>query len=88
MFWPLVHLWLEVFLLWFLTWEGSAIQRRGLLKTLTESEIGVHYKIIHIKISQFTKFEVLSLDCNHVESFQKNRQNKDFCMDLEVVFSE
>ena len=26
----------------------------------------------HIKISQFTKFEVLSLDCNHVENFQKS----------------
>ena len=25
----------------------------------------------HIKISQFTKFEVLSLDCNHVGGLQK-----------------
>ena len=34
---------------------------------------GVHQKKDHIKISQFTKFEVLSLDCNHihVEGFQK-----------------
>ena len=33
--------------------------------------IGVHRKKDHIKISRFTKFEVLSLDCNHVEGFQK-----------------
>ena len=26
----------------------------------------------HIKISQFTKFGDLSLDCNHVEGFQKS----------------
>ena len=31
----------------------------------------VHHKKDHIKISQFTKFEVLLLDCNHVEGFQK-----------------
>ena len=30
------------------------------------------HKKDHIKISQFTKFEVLSLDCNHVEGFQKS----------------
>ena len=26
----------------------------------------------HIKIIRFTKFEVLSLDCNHVKGFQKS----------------
>ena len=36
------------------------------------SEIGVNYKKGHIKISQFTKFDVLSLDFNHEESFQKS----------------
>ena len=35
-------------------------------------EIGVHHKNDHIKISQFTKCEVLSLDCNHVEGVQKS----------------
>ena len=35
-------------------------------------EIEVRHKKDHIKISQFTKFEVLSLDCNHVE-IGKNR---------------
>ena len=35
------------------------------------SEIGVLHKKDHIKISQFTKFEVVSLDCNHGEGFQK-----------------
>ena len=39
------------------------------------SENGVHHKKDHIKISQFTKFEVLLLDCNHVEGFQ-NMKNK------------
>ena len=32
---------------------------------------GVHHKKHHVKISQITKFEVLLLDCNHVEDFQK-----------------
>ena len=36
--------------------------------------IGVHRKKDDIKISQFTKFEVLSLDCNHVEGFQKAKK--------------
>ena len=30
----------------------------------------------HIKISQFTKFEVLSLDCNHVERFKKKKKKR------------
>ena len=35
---------------------------------------GVHHKKDHIKINQFIKFEVLSLDCNHVEVFQKSKK--------------
>ena len=35
------------------------------------SEIGVHHKKDHKEISQFTKFEVMLLDCNHAEGFQK-----------------
>ena len=31
----------------------------------------------HIKISQFTKFEVLSLDCNYAEGFQKSEMGDD-----------
>ena len=31
-----------------------------------------------IKISQFTKFEVLPLDCNYVEGFQKSGKIRDF----------
>ena len=30
-----------------------------------------HHKKDHIKISQFTICELLSLDCSHVEGFQK-----------------
>ena len=33
-----------------------------------------HHKKDHIKICLFTKFEVLSLDCNHVEGFQKSEK--------------
>ena len=29
----------------------------------------------HIEISQFNKFEVLLLDCNHMEGFQKSETN-------------
>ena len=29
-------------------------------------KIGAHHKKDHIKISQFTKFGVVLLDCNHV----------------------
>ena len=36
---------------------------------------GVHHKKDHIKISQFTKFEVLSSDYNHVEGFQISGKN-------------
>ena len=36
------------------------------------------YKKDHIKISQFTKFEVLSLDCNHVEGYKKSEKIRDF----------
>ena len=32
------------------------------------SVIEVHRKKDHIEITLFTKFEVLSLDCNHVEA--------------------
>ena len=35
---------------------------------------GVHHKKDHIKISQFTKFEVLWSDYNHVEGFQKSEK--------------
>ena len=35
---------------------------------------GVHHKKDHIKVSQFTKFEVLPLDCNHVKGFQKSEK--------------
>ena len=41
---------------------------------ILKSEIGVHHKKNHMKISQFTKFEVLSFDCNHVEGFQKSEK--------------
>ena len=40
--------------------------------------IGVHYKKDRIKISQFTKYEVLSLDCNRVEGFQKIEKIRNF----------
>ena len=36
--------------------------------------IGVHLKKDHIKIRQCTKFEVLSLDCNHVQGFQRSEK--------------
>ena len=36
--------------------------------------MGVHDKKDHIKISPFTKFEALSIVCNHVESFQKSEK--------------
>ena len=39
------------------------------------SEVEVHRKKDHIKIRQFTKFELLSLDSNHLEGFQKSEQN-------------
>ena len=32
----------------------------------------------HIKISQFTKFVVLSSDCDHVEGFQKSEKLETF----------
>ena len=35
------------------------------------SEIRVHHKIDCIKIKQFTKFEVMLLDCFYAEGFQK-----------------
>ena len=38
--------------------------------------IVVHHKKDHIKISQFTKFEVLLLDYNRVEGFQKSVKKK------------
>ena len=38
----------------------------------------LHYKKNHIKISQFTRFEVLSLHCNHEEGFQKSEKIKEF----------
>ena len=44
-----------------------------------QSEIGVLHKKGHIKISQFTKFEVLSLDCNHVEGFQISEKLETLC---------
>ena len=34
----------------------------------------VHHKKDHIKFSQFTKFEVLSLECDHVEVFQNSEK--------------
>ena len=37
-------------------------------------KIGVHYKKDHIKVSQFTKFEVLLLDCNRGKGFQKSEK--------------
>ena len=37
-----------------------------------ELELIKNWKEDHIKISRFTKFEVLSLDCDHVEGFQKS----------------
>ena len=49
--------------------------------------IGVHHKKGHINISQFTKVEVLSLDCNHVEGFQKSEKIRD-CMELGDAISE
>ena len=36
----------------------------------------------HIKIRQFTKFEVTSLDCNQVEGFQKLEKIRDICMEI------
>ena len=33
-----------------------------------------NHKKDHFKISQFAKFEVLSLDCNHVEGFQNSEK--------------
>ena len=42
------------------------------VKTFIQSEIVVHHEKDHTKITQFTKFEVLSLDYNHVEGFQKS----------------
>ena len=42
------------------------------------SEIGVHHKKDQIKISQFTKFEFLSLDCNHEEGFQNSEKLETF----------
>ena len=39
-----------------------------------ESELMKKWKEDHIKISRFTKFEVLSLDCDHVERFQKSEK--------------
>ena len=58
-------------------------------------ETGVHRKNDRIKISQFTKFMVLSLDSNHVEGFQKHGKIetlygfggrhlriRDFCMEF------
>ena len=41
----------------------------------------------HIKISQFTKFEVLLLDCNHVEGFQISGKLVT-CLDLRDAISE
>ena len=38
---------------------------------IIKSEIGVQHKKDHTKISQFTKFEVLSLGCNHVQGRSK-----------------
>ena len=44
----------------------------GLIRNLSR------YKKGHIKISQFTTFEVPLLDCNHVEGFQKLEKIRDF----------
>ena len=38
------------------------------------SETRVHHKIDCIKFSQFTKFEVMLLDCKHAEGFQKKEK--------------
>ena len=56
-------------------------------KVFILSEIGVHHKKDHIKISQFTKFEIVSLDCNHVEDFQNIGKNRD-SIDLGDAISE
>ena len=39
----------------------------------------------HIKNSQFTKFEVLSLGCDHVKDFQIS-EKLETCMDLDVLY--
>ena len=69
--------------------RGRGARARGVFKKIARSEvqmetgdeflnlnlkIGARHKKDHIKISQFTKFEVVSLDCNHVEGFQKSEK--------------
>ena len=44
-------------------------------------------KTMETEISQFTKFQALSLDCNHVEEFQKS-ENYRLCMNLGDAISE
>ena len=56
-----------------ITLSEVQMKTRDELSIFIQSEFGlVHHKKDHIKIGQFTKFEVLSLDCNQVEGFQKS----------------
>ena len=50
-----------------------------------ETEIRVHLKRDHIKISHFTKFQALWLDCSHVEKFQISKI-RDFALILGAPF--
>ena len=56
------------------------------LNFLFQSEILVHHNKDHIKISHFTKFEVLSLDCNPVEGLYgfggRHLRIRDICMEF------
>ena len=51
----------------------------GRRTSFIQSEIGVLYEKDHIEINQFTKFEVLSLDYNHIEGFQNSEKLETLC---------